>query len=288
MSSKKQERPLSTQKLEEKKRLFIQRLRQQSRLQDSSLRLYEREIQILIQILEKGDPEKLLLHLSEKSPATHQRKLIIWRSFLRDCPPPYCHYLENFKNPIIRQKLPRFLNEDEAFRLESACYRSAQPLRDRLFVSLGLQLGLRVSEILQLRFKDFEADWLRVLRKGGKEQRLPLTGSIQANFAFFKKERKPMDEDFVFQGRSGRPMSVRNAQKIISRLAELADLKIKISPHSLRHSFATQLASNGANLAVLKELLGHQSLTTTERYLHISPQHLRSSLECLKSKKPRL
>ncbi len=262
---------------------FLQNLREGRRLLPSTLRIYDLELDRLIELIQEPEAKTLANELKKYASTTAARKLVIWRAFLKTCPAPWRELAEAIENPKIRSKLPRFLDEEEIFRLEAACYRSKSSSRDRLFLALGLQLGLRVTEILQLRFQDFQGEWIRVLRKGAQEQRLPLTTSLQSLVHFWKKDRTAQSADYLFEGRSGGPMSVRNAQKLLQKLCKLAGLKAKIHPHALRHSFATRMAANGASLVALKEFLGHKRMTTTERYLHVTPQHLKDSLKFLKA-----
>lgn len=260
---------------------YLKALEEEKRLQKGSLNSYRIELELLLRLLEENGAQEAALkeHLSSKSPATHRRKLLIWKGFLKSCPEPYSQLLTQTKQPKLRQKQPQFLTEDEAFRLENACFKSKQKNRNRMFIALGLQLGLRLSEILNLRFEDFEADgWLRLIRKGGKEQRLPLSPSLVIAARDWKAELRAKDTDYVFPGNSGNKMSSRNAQKTLDQLAKLAGIQKKIHPHSLRHSFATKLAAKGVSLASLKEILGHASITTTEKYLHVTPEHLRQAL----------
>lgn len=280
------ESQLKITEIEEKLPSFLNELQNERRLLPSSLNNYNQEIGLFFRILKQGGKPGLKEYLSKLAPATHLRKLIIWRSFLQFCGSDYSEFLKDFKQPKIRQKEPRFLNENEIFKLEAACFRSKHRLRDRLMISLGLELGLRIQETLNLRCQDFESDWLKITRKGGKVQRLPLTASLQAQFHFFKQEKipNPGPEEFVFAGLNGQALTVRAAQKIIRKLADSAGLK-EVHPHALRHSFATRMAANGISLAVLKEFLGHQRLQTTERYLHITPQHLKEGLQYLKPKR---
>ncbi|PIR21796.1 MAG: hypothetical protein COV44_11265 [Deltaproteobacteria bacterium CG11_big_fil_rev_8_21_14_0_20_45_16] len=261
------------------KTIFINKLRNEKRLMESSLLAYESEIDSLINQISSGASENdLQKALSSLAPATHRRKLLIWRSFLKSCPGQLSQLLEASAQPKLRQRQPDFLTEHEGFKLLSACFKTKRSNRDRLLVSLMMEMGLRLSETLQLRFSNFEGEWLRLIRKGDKEQRLPVPPSILSAIKFLKDERKPLLEDFVFEGRAKEPMSSRNAQKIIRHLAELAAIKRPIHPHMLRHSFATKLAARGANLVAIKELLGHRSLKTTERYLHVQPEHLKEAM----------
>ncbi len=273
---------------EERANLFLKKLELEKRLQPTSLNLYRRELKLLKQILLSVPSSRAFRKLQEilgqLSPATASRKTIIWRSFLNTCPDPYPQLLKELALPKIRSKPPRFLTEKDIFALENAALKTKSTTRDRLLLFLGVELGLRVQEMLQIRFSDLQAGWLRVQRKGGHEQLLPLTPSIQTQFRFLKDERRARDEDFVFEGRDGGALSVRAAQKIVSRLAKQAGLSQKLSPHALRHSFATRLAANGASLVALKELLGHRQLRTTERYLHTTPEHLKDALRYLRPK----
>lgn len=270
------------QELRRAKTRFLESLRDEKRLLNSTLEIYEREIDQLIHCLETSSTSELKKTLAAYSPATHLRKLVIWKSFLRQCPTPWQAVLEDFKSPRVRSQEPRFLDDQEAFQMESATFRSRTPTRDRLFLLLGLELGLRLQEILALRFQDIEKDWIKVQRKGGHEQRLPLTPSLQALIRFHQEEQAADASHFVFEGRSGKPMSSRAGQKLIQRLAKSARLNKDLSPHALRHTFATKLAAHGANLVALKELLGHKQMRTTERYLHITPAYLKDALQFLK------
>jgi site-specific recombinase XerD len=221
-------------------------------------------------------------HLKKLAPATSLRKLIIWKSFLSTCDPAIKNLLNDIRLPKLRQKQPLFLTEQEAFLLEHACYKSSFLNRDRLLVGLMLQLGLRLSEVLHLKFQDFEGEWLRLVRKGDKEQRLPISAGLKNLFETWRTERHPRPIDYVFEGRGEEPLTSRGAQTIIERLRKAAKIEKKISPHALRHTFASSLAAKGASLAALKEILGHRKITTTERYLHVTPDHLRETLNLLK------
>lgn len=266
---------------------YLQSLRDERGLLPSTLRIYRHELQRVCEILQRPDLKALRTQLQRSSPATQWRKYIIWKGFLSKCPSPWNTLLDNFSLPKVRRKQPLFLTETEVFQLETVCYKSSAVSRNRLFIALAVQLGLRLSEILGLRFSNIEAGWLRILRKGGKEQLLPLSPTLTTLLQAWKSELSAQPSDWIFPGRSGEPMTPRGAQHILKTLAALAGIQKPISPHSLRHTFATQLASRGANLAALKEILGHQRLATTERYLHVTPEHLRDTLSLL-SIKPRL
>lgn len=274
--------------LEAKSREFINKLREERRLSALSLAQYEREIKRLIELVscETASSSALIepirAHLTKLSPATVIRKLIVWKSFSKFADPSLFSLLNEIRLPRLRQKQPLFLTEQESFALEHACYRSEFLNRDRLLVALMLQLGMRLSEVLNLKYRNFEGDWILMMRKGEKEQRLPLSPQLRTLYAALRDERHGRDDDFIFEGREGRPITPRGAQGIIERLRKAAKIEKRISPHALRHTFASTLASRGASLVALKEILGHRKITTTERYLHVTPDHLRETLNLIK------
>lgn len=275
-----------THDLDRTLRAYLRDQESLNRLTRASLAHYESEIRLLFRYLATPQQtDALRQHLSSVAPATASRKLIIWKAFLKTCPSPWNEALDDIPLPKIRRKQPLFLTEEESFRLEQSCFRSPDVHRDRLFVALALQLGLRLSEMLKLKFSDFQEGWVRILRKGEKEQRLPVSAGLQTLLRHWKDESLSADQDWIFPGvfrASGRdPLSPRAAQLLVTRLRKLAGIDKKISPHSLRHTFATRMAAHGANLVALKEILGHERLTTTERYLHVTPTHLKEALSLL-------
>ncbi len=262
---------------------YLSTLKEERRLRPKSLKHYQLELEILLQLLR--NPTEIFPikdHLKRTASTTYSRKLVIWRSFLKTCPEPWTHSLDSIALPKIRRKDPIFLTDEEVFLLEQACYKSPQMTRDRLLVAFALQLGLRISEILALKFQDIEGDWLRIIRKGDKEQRLPLAPSLQSLLRQWSEELGAGSNDWIFPGTArlglSEPLTARAAQILLHRLAKLAGIQKKFGPHALRHTFATKLASTGVNLVALKEILGHEKITTTERYLHVTPTHLQEAL----------
>ncbi len=275
--------------LQREYRHFLESLKEQSRLRPGSLEVYERDLALLLDLY--PDPQStqaLKKHLAGLAPATHQRKLTIWRTFLKTCSPKWQESISQFPSPRLRQKAPTFLTEKEVFLLEVACYKSKDQLRDRMLVGFALHLGLRLSEIIGLRIRDIEGAWVRIVRKGDKEQRLPFPESLRVIWQQWLGERRQdRPEDFVFAGRKlDSPMTSRSVQLLLKTIVKRAGIQKRISPHSLRHTFATTLASRGANLVALKELLGHENLSTTERYMHVTPEHLRDTLSLLNKPNP--
>lgn len=176
------------------------------------------------------------------------------------------------KTPKIQKKLPVVLTQDEVVRLLAA----ASHKKSKLLIELLYSSGLRVSEALALKTRDLELDqgicWVRG-GKGGKDRMTILGEKAVSNireYFTWRKEQSP----YIFTGRGG-PMSPRNAQKIISLAAKKAGIDKQVTPHKLRHSFATHLREAGTDLRVIQELLGHSNISTTEIYTHVSSDEKR-------------
>lgn len=264
--------------LENRMHEFLREQQEERRLQASSIENYLIEIKDLLRHLE--DPSELhgiRTYLGFKATATHAKKLIVWKKFLHTCEEPWKSCLDSLKMPRVKRKLPRFLEKHEVQMLLNACTTT----REALFISLAVQLGLRLSELLALKFIDVEGDFLRVHRKGDKEQRLPLNAELKRLIQVEFETRRALKRDPILANWKGAHLTKAGIHGILKELVHRAGLTKSISPHSLRHTFATSLAAKGANLHALKELMGHSSIVTTERYLHVTPEHLRKTLELL-------
>lgn len=175
--------------------------------------------------------------------------------------------LEGINLPKIPKKVPRFLDVDEAFQM----IESVKSLRDRAILELLYGCGLRVGELVQLKSGDLhlEEGWVRVLGKGRKERIVPIGSKADQALKEFLKEGDR-------KGREGRlfDLTTRSVQRMVKRCGLKAGLLKKTTPHMLRHSFATHLLESGADLRGIQELLGHSSLSTTQKYTHVSVQQL--------------
>lgn len=181
--------------------------------------------------------------------------------------------------PRVRRNLPRFLTADEAIALmEQSSGGSAQAKRDKAIMELLYGAGLRVSEAASLNLCDLDLKdkTVKVLGKGSKERMVPLGSKTAAALGEWLKFRKFLSPkcEAVFLNKSGGKLSVRSMQNIVRKLSLQTCTSGGISPHALRHSFATHLLDSGAGLREIQELLGHASLKTTQKYTHISIHHL--------------
>lgn len=182
--------------------------------------------------------------------------------------------------PRTKRKLPSFVSVDEAARLADVAWEDTpQGARDRTIVEILYGSGLRVSEVvgLDLDSVDLDQGTMRVTGKGSKERIVPLGRmSRQALVAYLacrdqvvRRGRVP-DERALFVGRGGGRVSVRSVQRLVRRRGLEVATREPVHPHALRHSCATHLLDAGADLRVIQELLGHTSLSTTQRYTHVS------------------
>lgn len=191
------------------------------------------------------------------------------------------------RNPRQERHHPRALNVDETFALLDAPRADAPPdahkarllCRDLALAELLYGSGLRISEALGLDVDDvlLTSRVLRVMGKGSRERLAPLSDTSCSSLAAWLDERPLLalpEESALFVGARGARLNRREAARIIARLCRRAGLDVTVSPHSLRHSFATHLLTAGADLRSVQELLGHRRLTTTQRYTQVSLEHL--------------
>lgn len=186
--------------------------------------------------------------------------------------------------PRQPRRLPEVMRAEE---LETLLARAADregfyARRELALLELGYGSGLRVGEVAGLSWTDLSenAGMVRVVGKGDKERRVPLTRtSIAALEAWREESPAPNPEDPVFTSRSGRRLSVRQIQRVVKRALRRVAEREGVSPHTLRHSFATHLLDGGADILAVKELLGHESLSTTQLYTHLSRERLKAAYD---------
>lgn len=191
---------------------------------------------------------------------------------------------ELIEGPKIGRKLPDTLNVVEIEQLLEAIDMSKpEGARSRAMLEVLYSSGLRVSELVELKINNiyFDVGFLRVIGKGNKERLVPLGRSAMKHLKIYLEEVrvhvavKKGFEAYVFLNRFGRKISRVSVFTMIKGLAEQIGLKKTISPHTFRHSFATHLIEGGADLRAVQEMLGHESITTTEIYTHLDRDYLR-------------
>ena len=193
---------------------------------------------------------------------------------------------ELLETPKVGVKLPEILSVEEIDRiLVSIDLTTAEGQRNRAMLEVLYSCGLRVSELVSLRIPDIypNEEFIRVEGKGSKQRLVPISRTalreIQ-NYLYYRGEQvvKRGAEDILFLNRRGAPLTRVMVFLIIKRQAELAGIHKNISPHTFRHSFATHLLEGGANLRAIQEMLGHETITTTEIYTHIDREFLRKEI----------
>ena len=187
------------------------------------------------------------------------------------------------ESPKIGRKLPDTLSVAEINQLVEAIDRSKpEGERNRAMLETLYGCGLRVSELIGLRLSDlfFEEGFIRITGKGNKQRFVPVSKVTQAAVDIYRKQVRPHQkiekgfEDILYLNRRGKQLTRAMVFTIIRQLAEKAGLKKTVSPHTFRHSFATHLLENGADLRAIQQMLGHESITTTEVYMHVDRSHL--------------
>ena len=191
------------------------------------------------------------------------------------------------EQPKLGRKLPEVLSIEEVDLLIGAVnLNSHEGSRNRAMLEVLYSCGLRVSELVNLKFTDlfYDEGFVRVIGKGNKERLVPLSESVGVEISTYQeKMRSKLDvkdghENFIFLNRRGKQLTRVMVFIIIKDLAAKINLTKSISPHTFRHSFATHLIEGGANLRAIQEMLGHESIITTEIYTHLDQSFLKEAI----------
>ena len=270
-------------------------------LSKNSVEAYERDLQRLIKYMVEHEIDPMYATLDDlqaflfetsksiSSVRTQARLIAGIHSFYRFL--LYHNYIEQdpselLETPKKEQRLPEVLSLEEIERMIAQIDMSkAEGHRNRAIIEILYGSGLRVSELVNLRLSDIYVveGYIRVCGKGNKQRLVPISQEAMTWFAYWLEDRhaldiKPEATDIVFLNRYGRQLTRAMIFTIVKRLAAQADIHKTISPHTLRHSFATHLLQNGADLRIIQQLLGHETIGTTEIYTHVEVQDLREAI----------
>jgi len=203
----------------------------------------------------------------------------------------YHRYREDDPSELIEMPrrevhLPETLTVEEVDQLVQAIDLSTgEGHRNRAIIEMLYGSGLRVSELVDLKLSDMyrQEQYMLIHGKGSKERLVPISPEAEKWFSYWMEDRshmtiQPKQEDYAFLNRRGHQLTRMMIFTIIRRLAAAAGITKTISPHTLRHSFATHLLQNGADLRVIQQLLGHENITTTELYTHLDVEDLRQAI----------
>ena len=188
--------------------------------------------------------------------------------------------------PRVEKHLPEVLSLEEIDAMIAQIDMSKpEGHRNRAIIEMLYGSGLRVSELTELRLSNIyrKEGYMRILGKGSKQRLVPISPVADEQFGYWLHDRsqldiKPEAGDIAFLNHYGRQLTRAMIFTIVKRLAEAAGIRKTISPHTLRHSFATHLLQNGADLRIIQQLLGHESIVTTEIYTHVNIQDLREAV----------
>jgi len=268
-------------------------------LSENSIKNYSLDIQKLINFLEefsilenpisisKETVQKFVYEVAKTVNPRSQARIIsglkgfftylVFEDFRSENP------MDLIESPKIGRKLPDTLSIHEINDLIAAIDLSkVQGERNRAIIETLYGCGLRVSELINLRLSDlyFDEDFIKVTGKGDKQRFVPISKlnkkfiNLYQNKIRIHLHIKTGHEDFLFLNRRGKQLTRAMIFTIIKQLSEIIGLEKNISPHTFRHSFATHLLENGADLRAIQQMLGHESITTTEVYMHVNRSHL--------------
>ncbi len=280
---------------------YARYLKLERNMSPNTLEAYMNDVRKLLDYVEENDLQLLTLQLEDLEhfsatlhdigiqPVSQCRILSGVRSFFRylqldgyrDDDPT-----ELLESPQIGSHLPEVLSTEEVDRLEGAIdFSKPEGQRNKAIIEVLFSCGLRVSELVTLKLSNifFEEEFVRVVGKGSKERLVPISPKAikELRYWFIDRDRlkiKKGEEDYVFLNRRGAHLTRTMILIMLKRLAEEAGIQKTISPHTLRHSFATALLEGGADLRVIQALLGHESIGTTEIYTHIDTTTLRQEI----------
>lgn len=193
----------------------------------------------------------------------------------------------NLSSPKIIRKLPDVLTQREVIKLLESCDISTKKgIRDRAMFETVYGAGLRVSELINLKISDidFDESLLRIFGKGSKERIVPIGQyAIKYIKLYLNNVRRHLKyflySDIIFLNMNGKALSRMGFWKILKHYTQMSGIKKHVSPHTLRHSFATHLLEGGADLRSVQEMLGHSSIVTTEIYTHVDREYLKETLK---------
>ena len=192
--------------------------------------------------------------------------------------------MEYIELPKIRKSLPKTLSIEEIDKLLDIKLKDAFSYRNKAMLELMYSSGLRVSELVNVNIHDIDTSncIIRIMGKGSKERVVPL-GDYAINYLelYLKEYREKLVKkemnDYLFLNNHGKKMTRQGFFKILKQLAKEKNIKTEFSPHTLRHSFATHLLNGGADLRSIQEMLGHESISTTQIYTHVSKEKLKEN-----------
>ena len=233
----------------------------------------------------KEDIRRFIKYLNDRKERTLSRytttlrvfyDFMIKKGYIKDNP------MDGISNPKLARTLPDVLTIEEIDKLFSFKLLTNYDYRDKCILEMLYSTGLRISELVSLKLENISLDdsLVKVMGKGSKERIVPFNETTRVNLNKYIKEIRPSmlkktQNDYLFLNNHGNNLTRQAIFKMIKKRALNAGIKKEISPHTLRHSFATHLLAGGADIRFIQELLGHENISTTEIYTHIAQENLK-------------
>ena len=277
---------------------YIDYLKYEKKLSENTINSYKNDLDCFKDFFKKDltkinldDMHKYLDHLNKenKKATTVAHNITVinsFYSFLINENIIATNPCTNIISPKLAKKLPNYLTEEEVDKLLNIPLKTAYDYRNKAMLELLYATGIRVSELINLKFVNLELqdDFIRVMGKGSKERIIPMSNIskkylIEYIEIYRKTLLKSKDSEYLFINYQGNVISRVGFFKIIKKLCLENNISKNVSPHILRHSFATHLLAHGADLRVIQELLGHSDISTTQIYAHLINDKLKKDYE---------
>jgi len=285
--------------IKEAKKFYLQNLIVEKGVSKTTIADYEEDLTLFFRLypeikdtdeLEIGQLVSFLLQENEAnhSSSTILRRLSSLKGFYRFLTEEglFNEDLPDFDKPRPAHRIPIVLNNEEVEALlDVPNLHKKSGLRDKAMLEIMYATGLRVSELILLQFKsvNFQGHLIKVYGKGNKERTVPVSSFALKYLEKYLKEariyNKGSSSSYLFLNRDGKPLSRTYFYMQVRRYAKKAGIEGNVSPHTLRHSFATHLLEHGADLRVVQEMLGHSKITTTQIYTEVTSERIRSAYD---------
>ena len=271
---------------------YIDYLKYERKLSDNTLDSYEENLIMFDNYLNKktssittDDIRNFLVTLNDKSDRTRAHYITVlnnYFTFLLSEGIIKSNPCEEISQPKLSKKLPNYLTVEEIDELLDIDLESPLDFRNKAMLELLYASGLRISELLNLKLNDisFDEDILKVVGKGDKQRIVPIGDVALEYLKLYINEYRSLilrnkNSEYLFINNNGNKMTRQGFFKILKKQCMLKGIKKEVSPHTLRHSFASHLLNNGADLRTIQELLGHSDISTTQVYTHLISEKLK-------------
>lgn len=276
--------------------LYLDYLKYEKKLSNNTINSYRdnlKQVELFFNnknllCLEEKDIQDFIhkLNKTEKTKAHYLTVLNSFYNFFIDEKKIKTNPCENIRQPKLPKKLPNYLTIEEVDKLLNTRLHTPLEYRNKAMLELLYSTGIRITELIELKLNniDFSDELIRVMGKGSKERIIPLgEEAIKYLRLYVNQYRnlilKTKTNNYLFVNNLGNQMTRQGFFKILKKECQNQGIEKNISPHTLRHSFATHMLNNGADLRIIQELLGHSDISTTQIYTHISKEKIKSDYE---------